>query len=151
MNCTLEDKRAFVEHCISLTEDSIANTQRLIKAADDEAKGYGPPKDRYDGFINQQMRRIAMFSKQLEEHNHNLDMLRRINLDMIHDTADFGAFFRTERGFYLIAVGLGAITYDGTKVFVISKSVPIFESMCGKKVGEVFEFNKVKQTIIAMV
>lgn len=151
MNCTLEDKRAFVEHCISLTEDSVANTQRLIKAADEEAKGYGQPKDRYDGFINQQMRRMAMFSKQLDEQNHNLDMLKKINLEKVHDTADFGAFIQTERGFYLIVVGLGTIAFDNTKVFVISKSVPIFESMCGKKVGETFEFNKIKQTILAMV
>lgn len=151
MNCTLEDKKSFVMHCIKLQIDSKSNVERLIKAADEEAKNYGPPKDRYDGFVNQQMRRIAMFSKQLDDINRNLDLLGKIDLERVHDTADFGAFMRTERAFYLISVGMGATMFGDTKVFVLSKSVPLFEAMAGKRVGESFEFNGVKQTILEMI
>jgi len=61
---------------------------------------------------------------------------------------ELGSFVQTHEFNYLITVGLGALEHEGQKLFVISPGSPLGRALWQKKVGDQFEINGKKQTLI---
>ena len=61
---------------------------------------------------------------------------------------ELGSFVQTHEFNYLIAGGLGALEHEGQKLFVISPGSPLGRALWQKKVGDQFEINGKKQTLI---
>jgi hypothetical protein len=140
MNINL--KKGLVEYCLGLQQAALNNALTAMDEAQEEANAYGPPKDRYDGFRNQQLRKRDLYGKQLEQANQNILMLNRIDLEKQHDSIDFGCMVVTDNSIFLVAVGLGLVTFEGVEVAVISMLVPIYHAMKGKRIGEQFNFRE---------
>lgn len=140
-------KQRFVEHCIQLQEETLSSVENQIHLAEEAANNYGPNKDRYDGFRNQQVRQGNMLAKQMDLIQQNLDTLHLVNLQMIHPDANFGALIVTDRNLIFVCCSLGLVSFENQRVVVISKTAPIFPCMESKKTGDSFICNGLSQKI----
>ncbi|MGB5384974.1 MAG: GreA/GreB family elongation factor [Lutimonas sp.] len=61
---------------------------------------------------------------------------------------ELGSFVQTHEANYLVAIGLGVLKYEGQNVYVISPGSPLGRALWQKKVGDQFEINGKKQTLI---
>ena len=76
------------------------------------------------------------------------ETLAKINIKTTSKTAHLGSVVITTSTInYFISVSVGLLTFANKKYFAISSSSPIGKLILGKKEGESFEFNGVKNTI----
>ena len=139
---TPEFKAELIAHLIQMQEKAIAHARKAMDEAQEEANNYGTPKDRYDGFRNQQLRKKDMFAKQLSQAMVNLELLKKPELKKPQNEAGFGALIQTDSDLFFIAIGLGITHFKNEEIIVISILVPIFQAMKGKKTGDSFTFNQ---------
>lgn len=144
-------KIRLIEHCIGLQEQALTNIRKVMEEVEEEVAGYGPPKDRYDGFRNQQARRRSLYARQMEQAAVNLQLLRGIDFNREYDDIAFGALVLTDDTPFLIAIGLGLTRFEDEDVAVVSVVVPVFHAMKGKKAGEIFGFNQKNYKIFGIV
>lgn len=144
-------KTELVTHLIEMQRQAISNARKTMEDAQEEANNYGMPKDRYDGFRNQQIRRKDMFAKQLGQAMSNLDVLNRMDLEKPHKTVEFGALVTTDSATFLISIGIGITSFKGEDVAVISMMVPLFHAMKGKQPGDVFSFNEHEYRVLHII
>lgn len=134
-------KEKILETCKSLQLETINNLKSEIEEVQNAANEYGLPKDRYDSFRAQLLRKKDMFGQQLAKANEQLEILMRINPDKNYSMAEFGAVIITNKQKLVISIGLGKVLVGEDVFFAISPAVPIYKAMEGKKVGEEFAFN----------
>lgn len=137
-----------LNHCLAVQEAALTNARNTMDEAQEEANAYGAPKDRYDGFRNQQMRRRDLYVKQLEKAMLNIDLLKRVDLEKKYNVVDFGSLVITDTTTFFVVIGMGLVSFQNQDVAVISMLVPIYHHMKGKRVGEVFEFNDIEYKIL---
>jgi len=133
-------KRRLIEKCKSIQLENINNLKMVIDDAQISANEYGMPKDRYDSFRAQQMRKRDMFSQQLLKASEQFDTLNMINPEMEMNSVKFGALVITDKQKLFISISLGKIDLDGEDYYAISPLVPFFQAMENKKQGEFFNF-----------
>lgn len=136
-----ELKEKILDACKMLQLKTIKNLKSEVEEAQNAANDYGLPKDRYDSFRTQLLRKRDMFAQQLAKANQQLDLLNQINPEKEYATVEFGAVIVTNRQNLFISIGLGKVQVDDQTYFAISPAVPIYRAMEGKKVGEGFSFN----------
>ncbi len=138
MNITepLHYKIALIEHCKVLLNERVSVINSAIDEAQQAANEYGPPKDRYDAFRAQLLRKKDMMGQQLVKLLNEKNMLDKISTKKPLLKVEFGALVKTDKQTIFVAVGLGKISYLNEELFIVSPSVPLFLAMAGKKVGE---------------
>ncbi len=142
-----ELKEKILDKCKLLQLDTIKNLKLEVEEAQKAANEYGLPKDRYDSFRTQLLRKRDMFAQQLAKANQQLDLLNQIDPEKEYSMVEFGAAIVTNKQNLFISIGLGKVqVYDET-YFAISPAVPIYKAMEGKKIGEGFAFNNVTYNI----
>ena len=134
--------------------DSIAHQKHVadtakaeMDAAQQQANDYGPNKDRYDSFRTKIMRSRDMFAKQYSNAVESIRHLQQLEGSAPTSAVDYGSIVVTDKQRLFISVGMGKFVSGGETYFGISANVPVFEMMKGKRAGESFVFNGVKQTI----
>ncbi|HNX43305.1 MAG TPA: hypothetical protein PLJ84_04880 [Bacteroidales bacterium] len=133
-------KKRLIEICRQKLTDSGINLQQAMDDLQQQSNEYGAPKDRYDPFRTQLMRRRDMLAQQLAKELQELKMLDKIDLSRSYREVGFGAIVTTNDFSYFIAVGLGKVeTTDGT-FYAISTGVPLYEALQGKKEGDTVNF-----------
>lgn len=115
-----------------------------------EANAYGPPKDRYDGFRNQQLRKGQLFEKQAEQVLQNIKALSIIEESSMFQVG-FGALVETDKMLFFVSIGIGLIEFEGAKVAVISTQVPIYKVMHTLKSTDKFSFSGNTHTIKTII
>ena len=143
-----EIKSCLVEECRKRLLSTISELETAIADAQQQANDYGPPKDRYDSFRAQMMRRRDMMAQQLSKEMNELKLLDRIDLKKQSGSASFGALVLTSDTNYFISIGLGKIELENESFYLISPLVPISQAMNGKKKGDTFEFRGKKSEIL---
>lgn len=144
----MDIKQKLLTKCRALTMETIGNLEAEINEAQKAANDYGMPKDRYDSFRAQLLRKRDMFSQQLLKAKEQLTLLDRIDIAKKLSRVEFGALVISENQNLFVSIGLGKIELDGDIYFAISPAVPIYKAMEGKKKGEEFEFNGRKNKIL---
>jgi hypothetical protein len=144
----MDIKQKLLTKCRALTMETIGNLEAEINEAQKAANDYGMPKDRYDSFRAQLLRKRDMFSQQLLKAKEQLTLLDRIDIAKKLSRVEFGALVISENQNLFVSIGLGKIELDGDIYFAISPAVPIYKAMGGKKKGEEFEFNGRKNKIL---
>ena len=144
-----EFKIKIINKCKSLQLETIQHLKSEIEDAQKTANEYGLPKDRYDSFRTQLLRKKDMFSQQLAKANEQLDLLEKIDPEKSCSQVEFGAIVITTKQKMFISIGLGKVQIDSDVIYAISPAVPIYKAMERKKAGEEFTFNnntfKIKQ------
>lgn len=141
-------KKAVWESCYHLLQQKVEHAESAMLDQQKMANEYGPPKDRYDSFRAQLLRKKDLFAEQFQQAKDELDILLKINPDESSTKVEFGALVHTNGPILYIAVGLGKLTVEGNDVFVISPKVPLFNAIRDLKENDIYEFNKRSFTIL---
>jgi hypothetical protein len=140
-------KQRLIDSCRKKLMDSGLNLQQAMDDLQQQSNEYGAPKDRYDPFKTQLLRRRDMLAQQLAKELQEMKILDKIDANIECSDIRFGALVITPELNYFIAVGLGKIqTLDGT-FYAISMQVPLYEALKGKKAGESISFRGKKINI----
>ncbi len=140
-------KQRLIDKCKSIQIENINNLKMVIDDAQKSANEYGMPKDRYDSFRAQQMRKRDMFAQQLLKANEQFEILNKIKPEIELTSVEFGALVITDKQKLFISVSLGKINLDGEDYYAISPLVPFFQAMEAKKEGEFFSFRGLESVI----
>lgn len=133
--------------CRDQLKAAILNLKFEMDDAQKAANEYGLPRDRYDAFRTQLLRKKDMFAQQLAKANKQLDILSQIDPEKSCSQVELGALVLTNKQKMFISVGLGKLKVDDDVIYAISPAVPIYKAMGGKKVGEEFIFNDIRYKI----
>jgi len=143
----LELKRKLVEECKQQLQKVITNLKTTMDEAQQSANEYGPPKDRYDSFRMQQLRKKDMFGQQMKKTLDELYALEKIDLKNEMTKAGFGSVVFTGDQKIFISIGLGKLILDNEIYFAISVHVPLSMALAGKQKGDISEINSKKLEI----
>lgn len=141
-------KGELLDACRTQHTAMIQQLKEVMLDAQESANEYGPPKDRYDPYRNQLMRRKDMFGQQLQRAMEQEKALDIIDPEKEFEVVDFGAVVVTDSQNIFIAAALGKVMFDGEEYFVISPHVPIYEAMKGKKPGDTYQFKEKRGKIL---
>jgi transcription elongation GreA/GreB family factor len=144
----MELKIKLLNKCREQLQGMAADFQHEMDEAQQSANEYGAPKDRYDAYRTQLLRKRDMFAQQLAKLNTQIDVLERIDPEKKCKKVEFGALVVTDNQKLFISTGLGKIDCEGEEYYAVSPVVPIFKAMEGKKEGEEFTFNGRKSRIV---
>jgi transcription elongation GreA/GreB family factor len=144
----LELKRKLVEECRQQLQKTVNNLQSAMDEAQQSANEYGPPKDRYDSFRMQQLRKKDMFGQQIKKSLDELYALEKIDLKTEMIKAGFGAVVLTNEQKIFISIGLGKLTLDNEIYYAVSVHVPLALALEGKQKGDTYEINGKKLEIL---
>ena len=148
MDKLIDLRKKVFDSTVARLEENIADAGIYVKEAQQMANEYGPPKDRYDGFRMQLLRKRDMMAEQQQKVVNELEFVKRIELKRENPAISLGAMVITESQKLFIATGLGKVEADGEKWHVISPSAPIATLLAGKKKGDIFELNGKKTKIL---
>jgi hypothetical protein len=143
-----EIKTALTLACREKLLDTIANLEAAMADAQQQANDYGPPRDRYDAFRTQLMRRRDMMAEQMSKELIELKALDRLDPKKVIETAGFGSVIMTNDMNYFISIGLGKIEIGNITYFTISPMVPLSQAISGKRKNETAEFRGKKIEIM---
>ncbi len=135
-------KKALIEECLKRQTENAKAIEIAIKELQKSANDYGQPKDRYDSYRVQLLRKRDMLAKQLENSLSQISVLHKIDPLIDHDDVHFGALVITNEQKIFVSISLGKINYNNEEYFAISTLVPFFQAMKEKRKGEIFKFRE---------
>ena len=136
----LELKKELIKTCLDYQNKSAENLIVVMREAQQSANDYGQPKDRYDSYRTQLLRKRDMFGNQLKKVNHEIAILEKIDISHKNNTVSFGAVVITDAQKLFVSIGIGKIEFMNEIYYVISTLVPFYKAMAGLKQGDVFNF-----------
>lgn len=134
-------KKELVETCIGNLEETAGNAKREMNDIQQQANEYGPPKDRYDSFRAQLLRKRDLFAEQYQKALEEIDILLKIDVDLPMEEVRFGSIVITDTQRIFVATGIGKVKYNEMDFFVISPNVPVFKAMEGLRQGDEYQVN----------
>ncbi len=146
----LDLKTRLLEHLRSEHEKTVFKLKAVIDDAQKSANEYGAPKDRYDSYRMQLLRKKDMYSQQLAKLVEQAQVLEMISLDKPMTEVKFGSLVITQRQKLFVSIGIGKIEMDGEVYYAISPNVPVYEAMRGLRVGDEFDFRGQPMKILAI-
>ncbi|MFO8236152.1 MAG: hypothetical protein R6U04_12195 [Bacteroidales bacterium] len=134
-------KKKIYDKCLSILEKSAETTKTRVEELQKDANQTEQEHDVFDGTRNKLLGQRDIYVEQLQNIINEIQILNNVNYGKLLDKVDFGAVVKTNKQSLFIVIGLGKISVDGEEYFVISRDVPIYKVMEGKKKGDTFEFN----------
>lgn len=78
-------------------------------------------------------------------------ILDKLDMDKHFESCQLGALITTTSGKYFLSIGLGKVNVKGEDFYVVSPSSPIGLVLLGKKNGQEFDFQGVRQQIMEII
>ncbi len=148
MELNISIKEKLLARCIELKEESKSNTLSAMEDTQQSANEYGAPKDRYDSFRAQLMRKRDMLAQQLAAVEEELRYLRQMKAKIVSSKVEAGALVTLELQTLYILAGLGKMIVDDKTYYVVSPVVPLVTAMKGLKKGDSFNFRGTSMKIL---
>jgi hypothetical protein len=148
MSLNIKVKEKLLAKCIEIKEESKASTLAAMNDAQQSANEYGAPRDRYDSFRAQMMRRRDMLAQQLSVVEEELRFLMQINPQIICSTVESGALVKLNTQTLYVLVGIGKLVIDDETFYVVSPVVPLVTAMKDLKKGDSFTFRGTDMKIL---
>ena len=133
-------KKILLTECRHILEKTLENVESAMVDAQKQANEYGAPKDRYDPFRPQMMRKRDLYAQQTQRTIDDIVILERIAPESVNTNVSFGAVVKTTSQNLFISVGLGKIEVGEEVYYAISPAVPIFKTIQGLKKGDSYLF-----------
>lgn len=124
--------------------------QLEMEEAQKSANEYGAPKDRYDSYRTQLLRKRDMFAQQIVKLDQQIEVLEKVKPGKISEKVEFGSVVITDKQKLFVSTGLGKIEVGGEQYFVISPQVPVYRAMEGLKKNESFVVNGIRSQILEL-
>jgi len=144
----LEIKKKLFDACMSHQIEVVENLKDLMSDAQQSANDYGMPKDRYDSYRMQILRKRDMYGQQLEKALEEISILKKINISTENIEVGFGSVVFTDDQKLFISISLGKIEIEKETYYAVSVKVPFYEVIKGKKKGSTFEFRGKENQIL---
>ncbi|HNW99321.1 MAG TPA: hypothetical protein PKK00_13005 [Bacteroidales bacterium] len=144
----LKIKVQLLDECKKQQQKVLDNLRNTMSEAQQSANEYGQPKDRYDSYRMQLLRRKDMYGQMLAKALGEYHALEKIEIDNVNDKVGFGSVVITSEQKLFISIGLGKINFNKDIFYAISVNVPLCKVLSGKMKNDVFEFNGKKITIL---
>lgn len=144
----LKLKAHLLEECKKLQQKVLDNLRNTMNEAQQSANEYGPPKDRYDAYRMQLLRRKDMYGQMLVKAIDEFCALEKIDPKKEKEKVEFGAVVVTSEQRLFVSIGLGKVIFDRTSYYAVSVNVPLCKALAGKKKNEVADFNGKKIAIL---
>jgi len=137
----LDFKKNLYNLCLERQNEIINHFKSLMEETQQSANEYGPPKDRYDSYRMQLLRKQDMYAQQLEKALAESDTLNKVDISKIYDKVCFGSVVYTNDQKLFISVSLGKVEFNENIFYAVSVKVPFYNVIKDKKIGETFVFN----------
>lgn len=144
-------KEKLLARCIEIKEESKANTLAAMNDTQQSANEYGAPKDRYDSFRAQLMRRRDMLAQQLAVVEEEISYLRQIKPGNFCTKVEPGALVVLNSQTLYILVGIGKIEIENKIFYAVSPVVPLVMAMKDLKQGNSFNFRGTTMKIMEII
>ncbi len=148
MSLDIKIKEQLLAKCIEIKEESETNTLAAMNDAQQSANEYGAPRDRYDSFRAQMMRKRDMLAQQLSAVKEEIRFLRQIKAGSKSIKVETGALVELNTQSLYILAGIGKLVIDGKTFYVVSPVVPLVEAMKDLKKGDSFTFRGTTMNIL---
>jgi len=136
-----EIKKKLIDDCYTNINSSIESLKLQMAETQESANDYGQPKDRYDSYRMQLLRKRDMYGQQLDNAMTELAVLKRIDPNKISNEVSFGSVVITDDQKLFVAISMTKIHVGEDVYYPISIKVPFFQSIKGLKSGDKFSFN----------
>ena len=90
---------------------------------------------------------IDNYSRQLDLALNNLHIIEKVNSSKNNNLATQGSLITTDKGVFLIAIGIGKLEIQSNTYFIISLLSPIGSLMKGMSKNETFSFREINYYI----
>jgi transcription elongation GreA/GreB family factor len=137
----LELKQKLVDECRKQQQKIIDNLRSVMSEAQQSANEYGAPKDRYDSYRMQLLRKKDMYAQQLEKAMTEFLTLEKIDVKNEMNKVGFGSLVITKDQKIFISIGIGKLIVENENYLAVSLMVPLSQAIVGKQKGDVAEFN----------
>ena len=134
-------KKLLLKECYKLQRQKAENAYEAMSEHQKMANEYGGPKDRYDSFRMQLLRKKDLFAEQYQIALDEISVLEKINPEMISDRVEFGALVYTSVQKIYVAISMGRVNFNTEDYYVVSTKVPVFDKMKGLFEGDSFLMN----------
>ena len=137
----LVQKSKILDACIKLQSLQVENAKSAMKELQDQANEYGQPKDRYDSFRTQLLRKRDLFAEHLQNAIDGINFLLRIDPDIKSEKVEFGSVLITDKLNIFVSIGIGKFNVEGKQFYAISTKVPVYNAIKGLKKGDSYILN----------
>lgn len=142
----LDLARRQIQEGLALTQQSM---QRLEDAFANETKSSAGDKfETGRAMLHLEQQKLQ---QQLATTSARLQAVNRITRSKPTHLIAEGSLVATNRGLYLVGLGLGKVRLNGRVVFCTSLDSPIGKALVGKQVGATFTFNGLEFTVRGLV
>jgi len=146
-------KQELIDYCVLQLESraqSLGNTLHSIKEAQaNETKSSAG--DKFETSREMMQREIDKLDMQLGLIHTDIALLKSHRSQPSTNVCAEGNMVFTDKGSFLISVGLGKVKKKDVNYFVISKDAPIAKSILGLHTGDSFSFNNKQFSIERLV
>ena len=147
----IEVKIKIYQKCVEKQKEILEYSKSAMDEAQTGANEYGSPRDRYDSFRAQLLRKRDLFAEQYNKAQKELDFLLSLNPEYESKLALTNTLIITDKQKFYISISLGKIELLEGEFYVISPLAPIFQALKEKTTGETVVFNGQKIKIIDLI
>jgi hypothetical protein len=134
-------KESLLSECLKIQSELVETLKTAIKNVQDAANDEkGGSEENFDSFREQCQHDREMYTRQLDQANAGLQILKKINADVKLDTAKLGSVVVTDKLKVFLSWNMGKLMIGNNTFFAISTQAPLFDAIAGKKKGETFAF-----------
>lgn len=133
---------AYVNRRKQTVEDIISSNQKALQSETKSSAG-----DKHETGRAMLQLEIEKASQQLHGITKMEETLSKINIEKRSNIAHLGSMVQTNKGTFFLSISSGQLIVDTKIYFSVSVSSPIGGLLLGKKVGDIFVFNKINQII----
>ncbi|RPH32698.1 MAG: hypothetical protein EHM93_08235 [Bacteroidales bacterium] len=147
----IELKIKLHQMCVEKQRDILDNAKAAMDEAQIAANEYGAPRDRYDSFRAQLLRKRDLHAAQYEKAMNELDFLEKLDPSNQNKELTINTLVITNKQKFYVSIGIGKITLPEGEFYAISPLAPIFQTLKGKTTGDTVVFNGQKITILELI
>lgn len=147
----IELKLKLHQKCVEKQKEILENAKAAMDEAQIAANEYGAPRDRYDSFRAQLLRKRDLHAAQYEKAMNELDFLEKLDPTNQNKELTINTLVITNKQRFYVSVGLGKIVLPEGEFYAISPLAPIYQSLKEKTTGSTVVFNGQKITILELV
>jgi transcription elongation GreA/GreB family factor len=145
----MKTKKLICNVLISQIKEKIKNLELLIRSTTDsrDTANKSSAGDKHETSRAKIQTEIDNYSRQLELAINNLKIIEQIDSSKKYNIVAQGSLVTTDKGVFLIAIGIGKLEIRSNTCFIISLLSPIGSLMKGMSKNETFSFRKINYYI----
>ena len=145
----MKTKKLICNVLISQIKEKIKNLELLIRSTTDsrDTTNKSSAGDKHETSRAKIQTEIDNYSRQLELAINNLKIIEQIDSSKKYNIVAQGSLVTTDKGVFLIAIGIGKLEIRSNTYFIISLLSPIGSLMKGMSKNETFSFREINYYI----